>query len=128
VADEYPTNDKEDILDRLLKIPVENLENKIQELEAEITERELIREKILKNMNHETSKLQEKMDQFKYPIFQEMTLKSRIALENQTIDLEKTKAQTLETCFKDIMKLKKELRETKEKLKQEKGKQSLILE
>ena len=128
MADEYPTNDKEDILDRLLKIPVENLENKIQELEAEITERELIREKILKNMNHETSKLQEKMDQFKYPIFQEMTLKSRIALENQTIDLEKTKAQTLETCFKDIMKLKKELRETKEKLKQEKGKQSLILE
>lgn len=78
MADEYPTNDQEeDVLDRLLKIPVENLENRINELEAEITERELIREKILKNMNHETSKLQEKADQFKYPIFQEMTLKIR---------------------------------------------------
>lgn len=44
------------------------------------------------------------------------------------INLEKRKAQTLETCFKDIMKLKKELRNNKEKLKQEKEKQRLILE
>jgi hypothetical protein len=129
VADEYPDNTKqEDVLDRLLRIPVENLENRIKELESEITERELIREKILKNMNNETSKLQEKAEQSQYPIFKELTLKSRIALENQMINLEKRKAQTIEACFQDIMKLKKELRKTKEKLKHEKEKQRLILE
>lgn len=127
MGENYSEEDEEDVLDRLLKLNSENLEDKVKEIESEISERQRIKAKILQDMDHEILKTHEKMDCLRYPIFHEMTLKNRRALENQMINLEKRKAETIETCFNDTMKLKKELRDIKAKLKHEKEKQSLIL-
>lgn len=120
---------KEDkTLDRLLRIPLENLETRIQEIEKEVNERIMIKERILADLEHERKRFEEKNNELNFNKFNGNFLSRRTTLEIQMLNIEKAKQQEKVSCFRDLQRLRQELRFAKEELKREREKSKLILE
>ena len=115
-------------LDRLLKLPLENLETRIKEIEKEVKERIEIKERILVDLEHERKRFEEKRNEINFNKFNGNFLSRRTVLEIQMLNIEKAKQQEKVSCFRDLQKLKQELRFAKEELKREREKSKLILE
>ncbi len=120
--------EEDTILDRLLKIPSENLETRIKEIEKEVQERNKIKERILEDLEHERKRFEEKNNELNFNKFNGNSLSRRTALEIQMLNIEKTKQQEEVSCFNDLQRLRQELRFAKEELKREREKSKLILE
>lgn len=120
---------KEDkTLDRLLRIPLENLETRIQEIEKEVKERIMIKERILADLEHERKRFETKNNELNFNKFNGNFLSRRTTLEIQMLNIEKAKQQEEVSCFRDLQRLRQELRFAKEELKREREKSKLILE
>ncbi len=116
-----------DIIGEILKIPVETLEERIKEIENEIKERERIRNEIIEEIEHEKRKLEEKIRKLYYFEFMNPALAhTRAMFEMEILQLEKAKQREITEAFRDLLIIKKELRDLKEKLKKEKKKLKLI--
>jgi len=116
------------ILDRFLKLPLENLETRIREIEKEVNERIMIKQRILANLEHERKRLEEKNNELEFNKFNGNFLSRRTTLEIQMLNIEKAKEQEEVSCFGDLQRLRQELRFAKEELKREKEKSKLLLE
>lgn len=115
-------------LDRLLRIPLENLETRIQEIEKEVNERVKIKQRILADLEHERKRFETKNNELNFIKFNSHFLSRRTTLEIQMLNIEKAKQQEEVSCFRDLQRLRQELRFAKEELKREREKSKLILE
>lgn len=115
-------------LDRLLKIPSENLETRIKEIEKEVQERNKIKEKNLAALEHERRRFEDKNNELNFNKFNNTFLSRKTALEIQMLNIEQAKQKEEVSCFNDLQRLKQELRFAKEELKKEREKSKLILE
>lgn len=115
-------------LDRLLKIPSENLETRIKEIEKEVQERKKIKEKNLAALEHERRRFEDKNNELNFNKFNNTFLSRKTALEIQMLNIEQAKQKEEVSCFNDLQRLKQELRFAKEELKKEREKSKLILE
>ena len=121
----------DDALDELLKIPLENLEGRIKELEDEIIKRKELRAKIIAGLEQQELDLQNKiyrLPNFKYALETKSNLISKkTTLELQILNAERIKMQEEVACFRDLVMLKEKLRFSKEELKKQKWKLYLFL-
>ena len=115
-------------LNRLLRIPVENLETRIKEIEKEIKERIRIKERNLADLEHERKRFEKKNNELNFNKFHSHFLSRRTTLEIQMLGIEKAKQQEIVSCFRDLQRLRQELRKAKEDVKREREKSKLILE
>lgn|GEM_PF-7049269 len=125
---ENPELQEDNILDRFLKLPLENLETRIQEIEKEVNERTMIKKRILEDLEHERKRFEEKNNELNFNKFNGNFLSRRTTLEIQMLNIEKAKQQEEVSCFRDLQRLRQELRFAKEELKREREKSKLILE
>jgi len=119
---------EDNILNRFLKLPLENLETRIQEIEKEVNERTMIKKRILADLEHQRRRFETKHNELNFNKFNENFLSRRTTLEIQMLNIEKAKQQEEVSCFRDLQKLRQELRFAKEELKREKEKSKLVLE
>lgn len=138
-SQEYPNlfknnnlnNSKNNFLDKLLKIPLENLGERIKELEDEIRERIDLKARIIADLEQEEINLQNKiykLPDFKYALEPDSIFISRkTTLELQMLNAERIKMQEEVACFRDLVILKEKLRFAKEELKKQKCKSDLLL-
>jgi len=116
----------DDILDKLLDLPISNLEDRIRSLEQEINCRNNIKDDVLTILNTNRIRLKEELWHLRYipvfnPAFNHIShLKREIAL------LETGRINEWLACFRDISRLNERLQQAKEELKQEKGRRRLI--
>jgi hypothetical protein len=116
------------ILDRFLKLPLENLEIRIKEIEKEVNERIMIKKRIHADLEHERKRFEEKNNELNFNKFSGNFLSRRTTLESQMLNIKKAKQQEEVSCFGDLQRLRQELRFAKEELKKEKEKSKLLLE
>lgn len=132
---EYPEEDSylfnsinnNDNLNRLLTIPIENLEQRIKEIETEIIERLQIKETILAELEHQRKKLEGEINRLRYNSYNPAFVSRQIALESQMLNIEQGKLHEQVACFRDIVILKEKLRFAKEELKKQKERAKLLL-
>jgi hypothetical protein len=124
----FRSEETNSILDRFLKLPLENLETRIKDLEKEISRRESMKAWIIDDLEHERRKLEDKMCELDFNRFNGNFLSRRTVLESNMLQIEKAKQQEEVACFRDIQKLKQELRFAREELKREREKSRLIIE
>ena len=116
----------DDILDKLLDLPISNLEDRIRSLEQEINCRNNIKDDVLTILNTNRIRLKEELWHLRYipvfnPAFNHIShLKREIAL------LETGRINEWLACFRDISRLNERLQQAKEELNQEKGRRRLI--
>ena len=114
-------------LTRLLMIPIENLEQRIKEIEDEIFERLRIRETIFRELEHQRKKLEGKVNQLEYDRFNPTFISRKTTLESQMLSVEQGKLHEQVACFRDIVILREKLRFAKEELKKQREKSKLLL-
>lgn len=115
-------------LSRLLRIPVENLETRIKEIEKEIKERIRIKERNIADLEHERRRFEKKTNELNFNKFNSHFQSRRTTLEIQMLGIEKAKQEEAVSCFRDLQSLRQELRTAKEEVKREREKSKLILE
>lgn len=114
-------------LTRLLMIPIENLEQRIKEIEEEIVERLGIRETILQELEHQRKGIENAINQLEFDRFNPVFVSRKTALESQMLSVEQSKLHEQVACFRDIVILNEKLRFAKEELKKQKEKSKLLL-
>ena len=114
-------------LTRLLMIPIENLEQRIKEIEEEIIERLRIRETIFRELEHQRKKLEAKINKLEYARYNPASLSSKTSLESQTLSVEQGNLHEQVSCFRDIVILREKLRFAKEELKKQREKSKLLI-
>jgi hypothetical protein len=117
-------NDKS--LETLLRLPVKNLENRIQELEKEIRERQNINEQALSTIEAHKHTLEHHIHQLRYvSMFCESFIVKRDFLR-QLHQLEENAIKEMTGCFWDISQLKHKLQSAREELEEEKEKLKIM--
>lgn len=113
-------------IEKLLKLPVENLVERIKEIENDIIERFQIRTRIFSDLEHERRKLEDMINQLEYNRFNPAFLSRKTGLESQMLSVEQGKLHEHVACFRDVVMLKEKLRFAKEELKKQKEKFNLL--
>ncbi len=125
---DYKSKKREDeddeIVSALLKIPANNLEERIRLIESEIRERKKLSNEGLAQLGTQQLHLDEKIRQLRYTTDWGDTFSKN--LKFQFINLEIQKMKEMIGCFKDVSWLKQRLQEAKEDLEMEKHKSKLL--
>ena len=116
-----------DDLQRLLIIPIENLEQRIKELEGEILERRQIKEALLSELEHQRVSLEDAISQLEFDKFNPVFISRKTTLQSQMLSVEQSKLHEEISCFRDVVTLKEKLRFAQEELKKQKEKSKLLL-
>jgi hypothetical protein len=115
-----------DLLDRILAVPLWNLESRVKELEKEVTARLELSDKLHRRLQQERMRLQSKL-----PIdvqYSSIVDPRKTAIERGLLDVEINRIQEYISCFRDLLKIKHDLREAREKLRKERMRFSLLSE
>lgn len=114
-------------LQRLLVIPIENLEHRIQELESEIKERREIKKALISELEHQRRGLEDAINQLEFDKFNPIFLSRKTTLQSQMLNVEQNKFHEEISCFRDVIMLKEKLRFAEEELRKQKEKSKLLL-
>ena len=117
---------KGDLLDVLIGLPKKNLENRIRQLEQEVsTRKELSVEALLKFGSHQTN-LKEKLRQLRYvsPFENGFSVAKDFQVQLQILELHRINEML--GCFKDVSLLQERLQSAREKLELERQRHKLI--
>lgn len=115
-------------LQRLLTIPIENLEQRIKELEEDISERRQIKKALLFELEHQRAGLEEAINQLEFDRFNPSFMSRKTTLQSQMLGVEQSKFHEEISCFRDVVMLKEKLRFAEEELKKQKEKSKLLLD
>lgn len=115
-------------LQRLLTIPIENLEQRIKELESEIDERRKIKKALLFELEHQRESLEDEINQLEFDKFNPSFMSRKTTLQSQMLNVEQSKFHEEISCFRDVVMLKEKLRFAEEELKKQKEKSKLLLD
>lgn len=121
------SNGDNDDLEKLLAIPIENLEKRVKEIEDEITERRRIKEALLRELEHQRVGLEDAINQLEFDRFNPIFMSRKTALQSQILGVEQSKFHEEISCFRDVVTLKEKLRFAQEELKKQKEKSKLLL-
>ena len=121
---EKKRDEEDEIVSALLKIPAKNLEERIELIESEITERKKLSNNGLAQLGTQQLHLDENIRQVRYTTSWGDTFSKN--LKFQFINLEIQKMKEMIGCFKDVSWLKQRLQEAKEDLEMEKHKFKLL--
>jgi hypothetical protein len=115
-----------DLLDRILAVPLWNLESRVKELEKEVTARLELSDKLHRRLQQERMRLQSKL-----PIDVQYSTRAdprKTAIERGLLDVEINRIHEYISCFRDLLKIKHDLREAREQLRKERMRFSLLSE
>ena len=117
----------DEIVDTLLDLPVKNLEQRIQDLETEITMRAIIRNGALSSMGTHKLRLEENVRQMHYrSAVNGSALSRRTALEQEMARTEFRKLDEWLSYFRDASRLRERLQDAREELALEREKRRLV--
>ncbi|MFA5032761.1 MAG: hypothetical protein WC614_07060 [bacterium] len=119
-------NDDDD-LQRLLLVPIENLEQRIKELESEIDERQKIKKGLISELEHQRVGLEDAVNQLEFDKFNPSFMSRRTTFQLQMLNVEQSKFHEEISCFRDVIILKEKLRFAQEELRKQKEKSKLLL-
>lgn len=114
-------------LQRLLVIPIENLEQRIRDLKSEIIERREIKEALLRELEHQRRGLEDAVNQLEFDKFNPVFLSRKTTLQSQMLNVEQNKFHEEISCFRDVIMLKEKLRFAEEELRKQREKSKLLL-
>lgn len=114
-------------LTKLLMIPIENLEQRIKEIEEEISERLQIKEALLTELEHQREELEAKINELEFDRFNPVFISRKTALESQMLNVEQGKLHEQISCFRDVGMLKEKLRFARDELRKQKEKSKILL-
>lgn len=108
-------------IDTLIGIPAKNLENKINELEAEINMRRNVLNEALTGLGTRGLQLEEKIWQMRYS-----GININVLLEKELSRTEIRETDELISYFRDVSRLKEKLQDAREEFELEKEKRKLV--
>ena len=111
----------DEIIDTLIELPEKNLENKINELEKEISMRRNILNEALSNLGTQKLQLEGKIWQMRYS-----GININVLLEKELSRTEIRETDELISYFRDVSRLKEKLQDAREELELEKQKRRLV--
>ena len=120
-------NSDDDDLQRLLTIPIENLEQRIKELESEIDERREIKKSLIFELEHQRVGLEDAVNQLEFDKFNPSFMSRKTTFQLQMLNVEQSKFHEEISCFRDVIMLKEKLRFAQEELRKQKEKSKLLL-
>ena len=122
MKDDYQKKGEEedDLVDTLIRLPVKNLEERVNELERELEERLKLNSETLARLGTEQLKFEEKSRQRRYNgmVSGLLNVKSRFDIEIAKLEIQKN--DEMLSCFRDVSNMHDRLRELTEKLEKEK--------
>jgi len=114
-------------LQRLLTIPIENLEQRIRELESEIAERREIKKSLISELEHQRVGLEDAVNQLEFDKFNPSFMSRKTTFQLQMLNVEQGKFHEEISCFRDVVMLREKLRFAQEELRKQKEKSKLLL-
>ena len=121
-----PEKEDNDIIEDILRLPKNNLEARIKQLERDIKSRLELKDNVLTNLENNQIKLEDQLWRFRYiSPFTDAFLANR-DLQSQLQRLNSLKINEQVSCFQDIQKLREKLQFTREELETAKKKFKLV--
>jgi len=117
--------EEDDLLSNLLRLPVRNLEVRINELEKDIRCRRKINDSIVTNLGSRRLQLEDKIRQMRYIGLIDPKANT-VGILGQIIRIEKQISDEITSCFKDVTKLKDRLNLLSEELESARQKLKLM--
>lgn len=115
-----------DILDsvvgNLLNLPVQNLEEKILQLETEIKLRNHLKDQAISSLSTQQLRIKDHLKRLRY----EFESSRKTSLEIEKLKLERDKINSWQSWFTDLHELNEKLQSAKEELSIEKEKRKLL--
>jgi len=116
---------EDNLLSTFLRLPVRNLETRINELEKDIRCRQKIKDDILTNLGSRRLQLEDKIWNMRYIGLTNPRL-DNLGVLGQLIMIEKQISNEITSCFKDVIELKEKLNQFREELESTRQKLKLM--